>query len=377
MSLSRAAPMVATTLLVLVSGCEGPPLGPATPADGPEPASDVASGVAAGSVDDLIIRDVALEPGVTADIHVRLFVNEQMPCAGRNRTAAAIPGSSHTANSFNRLAEELFTGPRETRMCTLVAVNFPGHGSSSLPEGDLLFGQLRLEHYVATIAGVLDRLPRLGIEPGAVIGQSQGTMVIQMLQAQLVAAGTNLHEAYGIQNVVLLGPNMPAALPWLWTGNTAIFDLLGTLLTEDERLGQYIRGPAWAFQAAWFINLSGDIAPLAPAVETIEENGWNSRLPLFANLQTLGADPFGRPAIPSGIFAARERTELQIVNMADDPASLPFEGRALMEYLTGEPDAPVSLVVDPSGSHSAVHSAMLIPELVDDVRAAIELPRRP
>jgi hypothetical protein len=127
----------------------------------------------------------------------------------------------------------------------------------------------------------------------------------------------------------------------------------------------------------WFLDLTGEVAPLAPSVATIAESGWNSRLPLVANLQTLGLNPFSRPYIPAGIFADDQGTELHIVNNADDPASLPLEGEALLNHLTGDPSAEISLVVDPTGSNSATHSAMLIDELADDVRAAIALPRRP
>lgn len=372
MSYSRAVPIALSTLFLALVACQNALSAPDT-----DLASREASMARLQHEGDVLLEDVVLEPGITADIHVRLFVNEEAPCSGRDRTALLIPGSSHTANSFNRLAEELFTGPRESQMCRLAALDFPGHGQSSLPGPGLLFGDLTLQHYLEAAAGVLDRLPDHNVHIGAIVGHSQGTMIIQMLQAHLVRERTNLREAYGIRKAVLLGPSMPAALPWLWSSNTAVLGLLQQLVTDDPALGRYIRGPAWAFQAAWFVNTSGDLAPLAPPVATIAANGWNSRLPLVANLQTLGAAPFSRPSIPSGIFAAEEGTDLQIVNMADDPASLPFEGQALLEYLTGDAEARISLVLDPTGSHSAVHSAMLIDELVDDVRSAMELPRRP
>lgn len=371
---SRAALMSAMIFVFAVGGCQDAP----TASGGDGGTDAITSATLEYRQDtDLFIDGVMLQPGVTADIHVRLFVNEEMPCSGPDRTAFFIPGSSHTANTINLVAEEMFGGPPETRMCQVAAVNFPGHGQSSLPEGDLLFGDLSLQHYLATVTAVLDRLSEHAVFPGVIVGHSQGTMIIQMLQARLVAEETDLREAYGIRKAVLVAPNMPAELDWLWSSNPAVLELIQQLITSDPELGTYIQGPAWAFRAAWFLDLNGAIAPLAPSVATIAENGWNSKLPLVANLQTLGRDPLSRPSIPAGVFADGERTELQIVNNADDPASLPSEGQALLEYLTGDPGARIRLVVDPTGSHSATHSAMLIEELADEVRAAIELPRRP
>lgn len=370
----RTAVASAVALVFTLGACQEAPSAPE---------GDVATGASPSATAkhradaDLFIDAVPLQPGVTADIHVQLFVNEGMPCSGTDRTALFLPGSSHTANTFSLVAEEMFRGPRETRMCQVAAVNFPGHGQSSLPQGDLLFGDLTLQHYLATVTGVLDRLSGHGVSPGAIVGHSQGTMVVQMLQAELVAEGTSLRDAHGIRRAVLLSPNLPAELPWRWRSNPALLELIQRLVTVDPELGQYIRGPAWAFRRAWFLDLTGAVAPLAPSATTIAGNGWNSKLPLVANLQTLGSDPFSRPSIPAGIFADGEGTELQIVSNADDPASLPSEGEALLRYLTGAPDARNTVVVDPTGSHSATHSAMLIEELADDVRTAIDLPRRP
>jgi hypothetical protein len=123
---------------------------------------------------------------------------------------------------------------------------------------------------------------------------------------------------------------------------------------------------------------------LAALEEPLDQSLGRGRLPYLAGASEgmhtsqphLNCVESGR-IIPAGIFADDQGTELHIVNNADDPASLPLEGEALLNHLTGDPSAEISLVVDPTGSNSATHSAMLIDELADDVRAAIALPRRP
>ena len=94
---------------------------------------------------DIWLSNVRLRRHVTVDLHVKVFVNERHPCHGN--TILAVHGANGNAHRWDNFVEAIFahnpTSPRE--VCRVAALEFPGHGQSGLPEGDLLFGELTLE----------------------------------------------------------------------------------------------------------------------------------------------------------------------------------------------------------------------------------------
>src|SRR5918996_3020962 len=137
-----------------------------------------------GTDTDIVLSEVPLRPGVTADIHLKVFVNAAQPCLGR--TILAVPGFAHTAETFGPLAEAIFAStPHGQYACRIVAIDFPGHGDSSLPSAGLPFGFLSLSDYVSVVLATLERLPSYGLHPRTLLAHSQGGLVVQMAQQRL------------------------------------------------------------------------------------------------------------------------------------------------------------------------------------------------
>ena len=107
---------------------------------------------------------VELRPGVVSYVEAIYMANLNRPSGGK--TLLAIPGMGLSANSYRPLIEQLFAVEDQSHskvFSRAVLVDYPGHGGSSLPENSssadpLLFGDMTLEDYVATILGVMDQL---------------------------------------------------------------------------------------------------------------------------------------------------------------------------------------------------------------------------
>jgi hypothetical protein len=57
---------------------------------------------------NILIEDIQIEPGVTIDINLNVYVNENAQNWGNEGKIYAIEGMSHTANCWQPLAEALF-----------------------------------------------------------------------------------------------------------------------------------------------------------------------------------------------------------------------------------------------------------------------------
>ena len=351
--LSLAAPLAAAAL----AACADHAL-PVDPLSGVRQKRAVASAPAATDF-DLTLQDVALRPGVTVDIHLRVFVDEDYPAAkcNANKTAVAVPGYAHTAATWGPFAEALFADTPQ-KICRLVAIDFPGHGLSGLPEGGLSFSNLTLEDYATVVLAVLQALPQHGIEARVLFGHSQGGMVVQIAQQRLVDEGSSLREAFDVKDVVLLSPTMPAALPWAFVENGTAGQLLSNFFVPaDPVLGPHFVIPDAAWLLVFFSNLSGQIVSGAPSVADVAALGYNAPEPLVSSLELVGAPPIGqRPAIDAGIFASRYGSQLTIIAFENDIIVRPEEAAALYAYLTGKHNGGKFAVVHGS---EAVHDTYL------------------
>lgn len=348
-------------------------LAAACDADGPvAPDPSAALGPASEVVSDrdLVLEDLEFRPGVTADVHLRLFVNESFPCRGRPRTALAVHGVNHTAATWEELAEAFFRGAREEQLCRVAALDLPGHGESGIPDPSLLpFGEMLIQDNVGTVRGVLDRLAEQGFMPRILLGHSQGTLTLQLLQETLRRSGTTLAEAHGVTDVVFFGTVGPREAPNAFPPN--VDDLIASLVTTTPERGTFVGTSPSVFQELWFSNLSGELSSRAPSLETIAEEGLDSPGPLFGILQTVGSGGFQRPSVTSGVFAPASGTRLQVVDFADDPFSPTPDAARVYEHLTADASRSgfVSLT-DPA--NEAVHDYTITHP--DRVRAAVAVP---
>ena len=325
MARARFTPLVLSALALSACADEAGPLDPG-------PALSRATALPAADT-DLHLAGVQLRPGVTADLHLRVFVDEgRRGACTSNQAVLAVPGFAHTAATWEPYAEALFDTP-QARTCAVFALDFPGHGGSGLPEG-ISFGELTLDDYATALVAVIDRLADSGHAPATLIGHSQGGLVIQMAQQALVDAGSSLREAGGIREVELLAPVPAAPVSWAFTA-VAPHVLTPLLNFTDPVLGPHASIPDGFWPVLFFSNLSGELAPGAPGAVEVAGSGYNAPAPLYASLQLIGAAPFARPSVDAGIFGGRNGTRLAITTFEQDQLIRPEESRALLAHLTG------------------------------------------
>lgn len=317
---------------------------------------------------DVTLRGVKLRPGVTVDIHARVFVNEASPCRGRD--VLAVHGTAHTAATWEPFAEAIFVdNPTGRNACRIVALDLPGHGASGLPTGGLWLGEVTLADYVTVLRRSLKRLAPLGIRPKTLLGHSQGGLVIQLAQQALHAAGTNLRREFNIKHVVLFAPVGPRQIP----DSGAPGETLAAFLASDPVRGSYLQIPDAVWPALFFSNLSGTIASGAPTAAEVAARGYNAVAPLFAAAETAGAAPFTRPSVDAGIFRRASGTTLNIATYEQDQLIFPSENWLLYEYLTG--DATGAGIAEVAGL-DAVHDLHVSDpvNLLGAVAGTVELP---
>jgi len=319
---------------------------------------------------EVVLENLEFRPDVTADVHVRFFVNEDFPCRGRSRTALAVHGVNHTATTWGELAEAFFREGREEQLCRVAALDLPGHGESGIPDPSVLpFGQMLVQDNVGTVRGVLERLADRGFRPGIVMGHSQGTLTLQLLQETLRREGTTLAERYGITEAVFFGTVGPREEPNGFPPN--VDDLIESMIRTTPERGTFVSTTPRLFQELWFSNLEGVLSSRAPSIETIEEKGYDSPGPLFGILQTVGSGGFERPSVSEGVYAFGSGTRLQMVDFADDPFSPSSDAVRIYRHLTNDESLSgyVSLT-DPGGE--AVHDYTITH--AGRVRGAVDLP---
>lgn len=313
-----------------------------------------------GSSRDITLAGVTLRPGVEADIHVKVFVNGRSDCEGK--VLLAVPGCAHTAATWEPFARAIFEDDQTGRtVCQVAALDFPGHGGSSLPRG-VRFWDLALADYASVLGAALERLPRLGVRPSAIVAHSQGGLIVQLTQQSLLARGTNLRRKFRIKQVVLLSSVGPSEMPWDYVDNGTAARLMSAFVSADRQRGAYVAFPDAAWPTVFFSDLSGAVAPGAPDPSIVA--AYNAPAPLFAALEVVGFLPFRRPHVDAGVFGPGAGTTLGVVSYEQDTIIRPGENRMLYEHLTG--DGSGSGFVEVPGA-AAVHDLhVLDPRLLLD-----------
>jgi pimeloyl-ACP methyl ester carboxylesterase len=308
---------------------------------GPAHSASVASGHATTSV---VLPGVALREGVTADLHLTVFVDRRDdPC---DRTTFAVHGMLHAAAAWEPLAGALFEQTASSqRPCRVIALDLPGHGRSPLPTG-ALFGELVFDDYVTAVLSTLDRLRDIGVRPSAIVGHSLGGAMIQFAQQRLAIAGTNLRRAYGVKDAVLLGSAIPEPIP-VPGGSLAA---LAQFITFTPELGGHVAVPAPVWRVFFFSDLSRQLAPGAPTAEEIVAHGYSS-VESLALIQGLTPRAF----IEAGVFGPAARTTLTLVAYEQDPIIRPESSQALYVHLTGDASAERFVVVEGPASVHNIH----------------------
>ena len=308
---------------------------------------------------DIALPGIQLREGVFVNLSAHVYVNEAAVAAGActaEKTALAVYGFAHTAKTWGPMAEAMFAEPSSS-VCRVVALDLPGHGASGFTDPAVLpFPFLLLDDYATSVLGALDALAARGIAPRSLIAHSQGTMVVQMAQQRLVSQGSNVRKRYGIQEVTLLAPTMPAALPWEFVRNGTAAFLIGNFYKPELGIVA-VDDALWSWVFFSRFNGGATVAE-APAPATVTGLGYNAPEPAYSASQLVGLAPFTRPAIDRGIFAGVLGTRLVVVAFEEDQLIRPAEADALFSWLTADRNGhKFSVVTGPSSVHDMFLSA--------------------
>ncbi len=288
----------------------------------------------AHEAEDLYLHDLPVRPDVSADIHLRVYQNADLPCA--SGTLLAVHGATATARTLEPLALAALAAPGGGRpVCRVVTMDLPGHGDSPPPVG-VTYGELTLEDYAAAVIGTLDRLPEEGIRPTTVVGHSMGGIVLQLTQQALVDQGTSLRDAFNVDHAVLLAPAIPASAPWTFRDSGAGAGLVQAFAVTDPVLGDIFAVPAELAPAVFFGDLQGGIASTAIPLEVMIAEAWLSPESMGAMSTMIGLAPYAASDVDAGIFADDRGTRLDLVAFEQDSTIFATDLVHLFPYLTGK-----------------------------------------
>ncbi|MDI3285034.1 alpha/beta hydrolase [Polyangium sp. 15x6] len=312
-------------------------------------------------VEQDLLLPVELRLEVTADIEAQVLVNPGHPNGGR--TFVLLHGLAHTGDALRPLAEAVFANPK-LKASRAVLLSLPGHGGSSLPQGQgVLFGDLSLEDDAAALIGALDALEARGLRPDVLVGHSMGAGIVELAQDRLIDEGTDFRTRFGVKEVVLLASTIPNAvppsvLPWALadSGAGAAF-LAPFVLFSDPILGPHLSIPAEVWPGLFFTNTIGDLVPGTPSAADVVAQGYIAPEALIASLEMLGAGGWSRPTVGPGIFGRRHGSEPCVIAFSEDIFIAVDEEVALYRYLTGDmQDKRFVLVTRPDAVHDMLIS---------------------
>jgi len=296
----------------------------------------------------ILIGDIEIQPGVTVDINVNVFVNENAQSWSNTGKIFAIEGMAHTAQCWRPLAEALFenTDPA-MEINEFYAINLPGRGGSGLPQGDgFLFEDMYLEHNLIVYEAVLTYLNVVhGVFPRTIMGHSKGGLEVILLQDKLIKQGTNLKEQFGINSALLLAPAIPAPLYWGYIDGGGSQNLLPYAVYQPET-GIILNLPYTLWPFLFFTNtccyFPPNMVPGAPTPAEVLAKGYNSieAGPVLFQLAGMTPPPpypfRERPEANPGIFMAQHGVQLTIIADEFDRMMTPAEEIALYQYLTND-----------------------------------------
>jgi pimeloyl-ACP methyl ester carboxylesterase len=287
---------------------------------------------------------VTLRTDVTTNVVVTIRENPRdLPCIGR--TLVTVPGMAHTAATWNPLIDQLFGSRGNRLVCRVAAIDLPGHGKSGLPKG-ALYGSLTIDDYVTAVAGALDGLNARFIRPHAIIGHSMGGLIVEALQAKLLAEGSSLAKRYAICLATVMSPGASREQPWTFADSGIGAQAIMPFIVDDPTEGPVLHPDAASWDSFFFTNLAQQLSPYTPTPEVVMAKGYMSDESLSASAQLEGVPPWQRMSVGKAPFAIRHRTILLYINPSQDLISLRPEAQAAYVQLTADPSLRGFLAVD-------------------------------
>jgi pimeloyl-ACP methyl ester carboxylesterase len=298
---------------------------------------------------NILIEGIEIEPGVTIDINVDVFVNENAQSWSNTGKVFAIEGMAHTANCWKPLAEQLFSNTDPAmEINEFYAINLPGRGGSGLPQGNgFLFQDMYLEHNLVMYEAVLTYLNEVhGVHPRTIMGHSKGGMEVIMMQNKLIAQGSSLNMKFGIKQAILLAPAIPAPVEWAFLSTGAGQALLEPFAVFNPETGLILDIPFTTWPFLFFTNtccyFPPNLVPGAPTPAQVLANGYNSIEAGPVIFQLGGAVPpppypfKPRPSVNPGIFTAPFGVHLTIIADEFDRMMSPEDETNLYLFLTND-----------------------------------------
>lgn len=302
---------------------------------------------------NILIEDLEFQPGVTIDINVNVYVNENAVNWNDHGKIFAVEGMIHTANCWKPFAEELFlNGPQGAHINEFFAIDMPGRGGSGLPEGlngagtPFLLDQMYIEDFVNVISGAISYLNNeMDIHPNTIMGHSLGGIEVIVLQDMLVAQGSNMRLEFGIKNAILLAPAIPAPLDWAFINGPGS-DALAAYAVYMPGIGMVLDVPYYVWPFLFFTNtccyFPPQMVPGAPTPAEVLANGYSCIEAGPLVYQIAGREiPEGLPypymprvTAEPDIFRPNHGVQLTIIADEFDKMMIPEEEWALYQYLT-------------------------------------------
>lgn len=301
---------------------------------------------------NLLLEDLEFTPGVTIDININVYVNENATNWADHGKIFAIEGMAHTANCWIPLAEALFEREDPSlELNEIYAIDMPGKGLSGLPEGNgFMFEDLYLEHYISILRCVLSYLnDEMNVYPSTIMGHSLAGLEVILLQQTLLDENTNMRKEFKIKNAILLAPAPPAECPWFFLDSGMGEARLGPMTNQMAGYGLTLNIPPTVWPFMFFINPFYNptaypppdpncLVPNAPFPQQAVGHGYIGYEPGPLIFQLGGVQippdkgnyPFmPRPVVDDEIFKPKNGVELTIIADQYDLLMSPSE----MEFL--------------------------------------------
>lgn len=334
---------------------------------------------------NVLIEDIEFQPGVTIDINVNAYVNDDVVRNGDVVQIFAIEGMAHTANCWIPLAEELFAqGLQGKTVGEFFAIDMPGRGGSGFPQGfnpvsgtNFKLADMYLEDYIAVIRAAINYLNAIpGTQINIIMGHSLGGLEVILLQDMLISEGSYLQQEFGIGQAILLAPAISAPLPWAFLG-TGAGQLIPMAMDHPDH-GWILNIPYTVWPWLFFTNTCchfppgnpwgypPSMVPGAPTPAQVLASGYNSieAAPLLFHMAGLpfaildpGSHHPTRPRVGAnpGIFGPEHGVVLTIIAEEFDKMMSPAEEAANYEYLTGDTQAKRLVVIMGEGTCHDTH----------------------
>jgi pimeloyl-ACP methyl ester carboxylesterase len=306
--------------------------------------------------------NVVLRETGSATIHATVYEN---PRARVGSNVLAVHGLSETGATFGPLAGAIFSQKRAVGIKRVIAIDLPGHGSSSYPSNlpsGVKFGDLTIEDNVSVVIQAMDALRAQRLAPRVIIGHSMGGLAVQAVQQALLSKGSSLAKN-GVLSAILLAPVPAHGQPW--SRNASGGGDTSSFIVNDAVLGSYLALPAAVWIPSAFTTTAGTVVPNAPTPEQVAAENYIGVEPLTALFQLTeaavplpdgGTVTLQRPGADAGIFAPRNGTRLTVVSFSQDTLVPAVDLDDLYAYLTGDTSA---ILYRPVTAADAVHGMFI------------------